>query len=87
METTIVLTQAQADELAAEYERLFRERTPARLPQHVLASSRVTFTDLADYWHRTHRVELSRLTQPQFSTEVEAVRRRLRREFPNERWR
>ena len=70
----------------AEYERLFRERTPARNVGHVLAVQRVNFTDIIDwYWHTYHK-RLSPVARIDLAPAMAHVVKRLRREFPDERW-
>lgn len=68
-------------DVVAYYEQLFRERTPARDVREVLALQRVNFTDLLDKFPTlaaTDRIDLAPRIKP--------VLRRLKREFPHERW-
>lgn len=72
--------------LAWAYERLFRARTPARTPRHVLAGQRVNFSDLSNWHHQTYGEHLAASDRIDLAPILKPLIARLRREFPDERW-
>ncbi len=80
------MTAERMQALLAAYERIFLERTPAVQVRHVLASQRVNFTDLADWYWREYAELLAPTERRNIAPALVPVIRRLRREFPKERW-
>jgi hypothetical protein len=72
--------------LVAEYERKWRLYTPARSPSRVLPASRVPWTEVytfgADMMGRKWSIDDRIKLEPH----ITKLLKRLRREFPNERW-
>jgi hypothetical protein len=69
-----------------EFERLWRSRTPSTSIYDALPGTRVTFSDMNDWYFRTYGEYLSATARLEITPALRPVFRRLRREFPQEQW-
>lgn len=80
------LTPERLAELGEAYERIWRRRTPTTQISDIMARNRVTYSDLMDWYFTTYGEWLTPLDREPIAPVVAKVLKRLKREFPNERW-
>lgn len=80
------MTPERLTALAERLESEWRRRTPPQSIYDALPESRVTFSDLADWYAKTYHEPLHALARRDLAAVLRPVFKRLRKEFPKERW-